>query len=308
MSILSAGWPGSVFLSLIFLTSAHSPLPASAFTATGGINQYFSGGGNPDAGIGTNTSTGATWVQGFDNGAGLEARNFSIAGDGLLSNFAAVTLNWAGWSSGSLESFSSGSIAERVWRSSDRWLFEGDSVMLTVGFIASGSVSAYSDSGDTSGAGIGYRATIGNGSTSGSKQISSSGGETVTGDWGMAYIRTILYRNSDLYLFLEGYAYAGAGKTYLAFPVTGATGNFSHTLRWAGVQKIESINPDGSYTEIPGAYLNLSGDLSGFNYFYAAPSAGDGIPEPGSMMLLGGGLIALGWRFRSRLASRSKLH
>lgn len=247
-------------------------------------------------------------MQGFDNGAGLEARNFSIAGDGLLSNFAAVTLNWPGWASGSIESSSSGSIAERVWRSSDPWIFEADSVMMTFGFIVSGSVSAYSDSGDTSGAGIGYRATIGNGSTSGSKQISSAGGETVTGDWGLAYIRTILYRNSDLYLFLEGYAYAGAGKTYLAFPVTGATGNFSHTLRWAGVQRIENINPDGTFTEIPGAYLPFTGELSGFNYFYAAPSGGDGVPEPGSMMLLGGGLIALGWRFRSRLASRSKLN
>lgn len=300
------GCAGAIILPLLLLALTDSPLVAGAFTASGKIEQFFSGGGNPEPGIGTNSATGASWVQGFDNGAGLEARNFAIANQGLLSVFATVNLNWPGWASGSITSSASGAIAERIWRASDSWPFETSSVMMTFGFMASGSVSAFSDSGDTSGSGISYQAAIGNDRASGSRTRSSDGTTSETGDWGLAFIRTILYQNSDMYLFLEGRAYAGAGKTYLAFPVTGATGDFSHTLRWGGVSKVETINPDGSFTEIPGAYVPMTGDLSGFNYFYAAPTVGADVPEPSCVFLLGAGLIATGWRCRARLRRRAE--
>ena len=238
------------------------------------------------------------WNQTFTNGAGLSARSYAISTPGVMRTYANVMVAWDGWASGSLESRADASSVELVWDGREPWPFEQDSVMMGFSYYTTGTAFASSEDGGGAGAGVGFTLAIGTASQSGRREVSSSSGSTQEGEWDYPGVRVKISRGEDVYISLSSYAYAAAGKTYLAFPAMEATGDFSQTLRWLGVQYIEGVNPDGSTTRLTGAYIPLIGRDSGFNYFYAAPDGAGDVPEPGTVGLTVAGLALVWWKRR----------
>jgi len=273
---------------------------ALPFGATGGIEQLFPDAGNPGVGNPTVGPTGATWIHRFDSGTGLTADSFAASSPGLLSTLAMVGLDWPGWWSGSITARSSATLQETVlvdWEAAALHAWEPGTVNLIMRFAVavSGTVVATSDGGDNSGASIQYTATIGDATASGSKGASSGGSSNTSGIWGTVLLDATVPWQSNLYLDLSAQSYASAGKTYLSFPTAAAMADFSHTMRWGGLQQVLAVNALGERRDVTGAYIPLIGQETGFNYFYAA--TGDtGVPEPSSLLLLAAGLAGVWWR------------
>lgn len=272
------------------------------FTANGTINQYFSGGGTPPAGVLNTGPTGESWTQRFDNSSGLFADSLASSSPGNLQTLAIVGLDWDGWASGSISARASAGLRETVlldWEAAAAHAWEPDTVNLIMRFAVSvsGFATATSDGGDNAGASVDYTATVGDATASGSKSASSGGSTSTTGNWGTVLLDATVPWQANLILDLSANSYASAGKTYLSFPTAMATSDFSHTMRWGGLQQIFAVNGQGVRTEVTGAYIAMIGQDSGFNYFYAAPSASD-VPEPSTTLLLGVGLVGVFWRRR----------
>lgn len=275
---------------------------ALPFTANGRIEQFFSGGGNPPPGTPTLGPTGASWIQSFDNIAGLSAESFAISGAGNLQTLAIVNMSWAGWASGSISSRAHASLRETVlldWEAAAAHAWEPGTAHLIMRFAVnvSGLAVAASNGGDNSGASVDYTATIGDATASGSKGASAGGSSSTTGTWGTVLLDATVPWQSNLYVDLSANSYASAGKTYLSFPTATAMADFSHTLRWGGLQQIFAVDGQGVRREVAGAYIPLIGQETGFNYFYGVAQAeNSGVPEPASMLLLGAGLLGVWWR------------
>ena len=281
------------------------PLTGGPFTASGKINQFFSSGGDPKTGNGSDGAAGATWDHYFDGQNGLTAINSAQSENGLLKTMAAVTMNYYGWESGSISATSSAGLNEIImpdWAVVAARAGQPDVATMVMGFevFVGGVVVATSDGGPASSASVDYTARIGDASASGTRSVTAGGGLVETGTWGTLILTATLPFNSNVILDLTSTSFAGAGKTYLSFPMADALGDFSHTLRWGGVKQIIVVNGQGQQTDITGAYIPMIGQSTGFDYFYGVQEPTSGVPEPSTVALMTAGLAGV-WCLRRRV-------
>lgn len=279
------------------------PVRALPFAASGTISQFFSNGGNAGQGNGTETAAGATWDHFFDGNNGLTALNSAVSANGTLRTLATVTMDYGGWESGGLMARSSASLIEEMlpdWGAVMQHALTPDVARVIMDFevLATGMVLATSDDGPASTATIDYQMTVGDANASGSRQVTSGAGMQESGTWGTVLMTSTVPFQSSINLNLIASATASAGKTYLSFPQADAVADFLHTLRWGGVRRIIVVTQQGQQIDITGSYVPILGSMSGFDYYYAAPSADAGIPEPSTTALLALGLIGQWWRQR----------
>lgn len=294
-----------LFLGLILATLIRpAPALADAFSASGSLWQEFYPAGPP--GTSSVSPTGATFSQQFV-AADINLSSNAAASSGNLSLSALASINNMGnWSSGHVSSVARGGIIESVAPAWQSWLAPGETLIFEYAISVSGNLFTTSGGIGAGGsqAGLQYSYRLGDSSGGGQWWQNSAGQVSKSGTWNGVISSTFTVdKDSTFLLELLATADAGGGKTYV--PGSNATivanADFSHTMRWLGISGVRALDGLGNEVELPsGAYIPLIGQDSGFDYWHAAPP----IPEPGTVVLLGSGLVVVGQMRRSVVRRR----
>lgn len=285
--------------------------PSARLDAQASVNVYLesglsSCGGSPRSNP-SGTPTSMAWVDSHNmNGCNLRGSAHSYLGH--VGATAKTALNTGDWSSGGIRVSSSGGWNDALKAQiSQSYLSQGVRQMaVTFNIGAHGFASAFAAAGSGSGssATVGYAFQLGNVQGTGGQSADQSGPTSNYGTWGTITSTVMVYANqlangqfefNSVGFSLSGWALAGSGKGYNPGLIadTGAEGDFGSTLVWEGVSAVHAY--DANMNEIAlgsDADFAFIGQQTGFDY-QASVVPVTATPEPGSLLLVASGMLAL---------------